>query len=137
MILQQEFIIGPMSRGFHLITQEIIGKLPNLPKHGLLNIFTPHTSCGLSINENYDPSVRKDLETIFNRIVPENSPYYTHTLEGPDDMPAHCKSVISGVSLCIPISGGRLNLGTWQGIYFNEYRSNGGFRRIILTVIGE
>lgn len=137
MIYQKEFNIGPLTRGFHLITETIVNNLPNLPQCGLINIFTPHTSCGLSINENFDPSVRRDLETIFNSIVPENSPYYTHTLEGSDDMPAHGKSILSGVSLSIPITGGHMNLGTWQGIYFNEYRKNGGQRKIIITIIGE
>lgn len=126
-----------MSRGFHLITREILQQLPTLPKTGIMNIFCKHTSCGLSINENYDPDVRKDLETIFNHLVPENRPDYTHTLEGSDDMPAHAKSVLTGVSLTIPITGGRLNLGTWQGIYFNEFRDYGGTRELVITVIGE
>ena len=137
MIIQKEIILRPMSRGFHLITGEIMRELPQLPKTGIMNIFTKHTSCGLSINENCDPDVRTDLETIFNRLVPENSPYYTHTLEGSDDMPAHAKSIISGVSLTIPISNGRIALGNWQGIYFNEYRSYGGNRHITITIIGE
>lgn len=126
-----------MSRGFHLITREILQQLPTLPKTGIMNIFCKHTSCGLSINENYDPDVRKDLETIFNHLVPENRPDYTHTLEGSDDMPAHAKSVLTGVSLTIPITGGHLNLGTWQGIYFNEFRDYGGTRELVITVIGE
>ena len=126
-----------MSRGFHLITREILQQLPALPKTGIMNIFCKHTSCGLSINENYDPDVRKDLETIFNHLVPENRPDYTHTLEGSDDMPAHAKSVLTGVSLTIPITGGHLNLGTWQGIYFNEFRDYGGTRELVITVIGE
>ncbi len=126
-----------MSRGFHLVTTDILRQLPRLPKTGIINIFTKHTSCGLSINENYDPDVRIDMETIFNRLVPENSPAYVHTLEGADDMPAHAKSVLSGVSLTIPITDGRLNLGTWQGIYFNEYRNYGGNRKLVVTIIGE
>lgn len=126
-----------MSRGFHLITREILQQLPALPKTGIMNIFCKHTSCGLSINENYDPDVRKDLATIFNHLVPENRPDYTHTLEGSDDMPAHAKSVLTGVSLTIPITGGHLNLGTWQGIYFNEFRDYGGTRELVITVIGE
>ena len=126
-----------MSRGFHLVTREIVQQLPRLPKVGLVNIFCKHTSCGLSINENYDPDVRTDLETIFNRLVPENHPDYTHTLEGADDMPAHAKSVLSGVSLNIPVTDGHLNLGTWQGIYFNEYRDYGGQRQLVVTIIGE
>lgn len=137
MIKQTEFTLKPRTRGFHLISNEIISQLPQLPKNGLLNLFVKHTSCGLCINENADPDVRTDMEGIFNHIVPENQPYFCHTLEGSDDMPAHTKSVISGVSLSIPITDGRLNLGTWQGIYLCEYRSHGGPRRIVATIIGE
>ena len=137
MIKQTEFTLKPRTRGFHLISNEIISQLPQLPKNGLLNLFVKHTSCGLCINENADSDVRTDMEGIFNHIVPENQPYFCHTLEGSDDMPAHAKSVISGVSLSIPITDGRLNLGTWQGIYLCEYRSHGGPRRIVATIIGE
>lgn len=137
MIKQTEFTLKPRTRGFHLISNEIISQLPQLPKNGLLNLFVKHTSCRLCINENADPDVRTDMEGIFNHIVPENQPYFCHTLEGSDDMPAHAKSVISGVSLSIPITDGRLNLGTWQGIYLCEYRSHGGPRRIVATIIGE
>lgn len=137
MIKQTEFTLKPRTRGFHLISNEIISQLPQLPKNGLLNLFVKHTSCGLCINENADPDVRTDMEGIFNHIVPENQPYFCHTLEGSDDMPAHAKSVISGVSLSIPITDGHLNLGTWQGIYLCEYRSHGGPRRIVATIIGE
>lgn len=137
MIQQIEITLKSMSRGFHLVTSDIIRQLPKLPKAGIVNIFTKHTSCGLSINENYDPDVRTDMETIFNRLVPENRPEYVHTLEGSDDMPAHAKSILSGVSLTIPITNGRLNLGTWQGIYFNEYRNYGGNRKLVVTIIGE
>ena len=137
MIKQTEFTLKPRTRGFHLISNEIISQLPQLPKNGLLNLIVKHTSCGLCINENADPDVRTDMEGIFNHIVPENQPYFCHTLEGSDDMPAHAKSVISGVSLSIPITDGRLNLGTWQGIYLCEYRSHGGPRRIVATIIGE
>lgn len=137
MIKQTEFTLKPRTRGFHLISNEIISQLPQLSKNGLLNLFVKHTSCGLCINENADPDVRTDMEGIFNHIVPENQPYFCHTLEGSDDMPAHAKSVISGVSLSIPITDGRLNLGTWQGIYLCEYRSHGGPRRIVATIIGE
>ena len=119
------------------MTSDIIRQLPKLPKTGIVNIFTKHTSCGLSINANYDPDVRTDMETIFNRLVPENRPEYVHTLEGSDDMPAHAKSILSGVSLTIPITNGRLNFGTWQGIYFNEYRNYGGTRKLVVTIIGE
>ena len=137
MIEQIEIKLSPRKRGFHLITGEISSSLPTLPKKGLLNLFIKHTSCALAINENADPDVRLDLETIFNKIVPENAPYYMHTLEGSDDMPAHAKSVIVGTSLSIPITNGRLNLGTWQGIYLCEFRNYGGARRIVATIIGE
>ena len=137
MIHQLEITLKPMSRGFHLITKDIIRQLPILPQTGIINIFTKHTSCGLSINENCDPDVRTDMNTIFNRLVPENRPDYEHTLEGPDDMPAHAKSTLSGVSITIPITRGRLNLGTWQGIYFGEYRNYGGARSLVITIIGE
>lgn len=137
MIAQVEITIKPRRRGFHLVTDEIVSQLPTLPKTGLLNLFVKHTSCGLTINENADPDVRTDMESIFNRMVPERQPFYTHTLEGDDDMPAHAKSTLSGVSLTIPITNHRLNLGTWQGIYLCEYRLYGGSRRIVVTVIGE
>lgn len=137
MIAQVEITIKPRRRGFHLVTDEIVCQLPTLPKTGLLNLFVKHTSCGLTINENADPDVRTDMESIFNRMVPERQPFYTHTLEGDDDMPAHAKSTLSGVSLTIPITNHRLNLGTWQGIYLCEYRLYGGSRRIVVTVIGE
>ena len=137
MIAQVEITIKPRRRGFHLVTDEIVSQLPTLPKTGLLNLFVKHTSCGLTINENADPDVRTDMESIFNRMVPERQPFYTHTLEGDDDMPAHAKSTLSGVSLTIPITNHRLNLGTWQGIYLCEYRQYGGSRRIVVTVIGE
>ena len=106
-------------------------------KNGLLNLFVKHTSCALTINENADPDVRTDMESIFNHVVPERQPYYIHTLEGDDDMPAHAKSTLSGVSLTIPITNHRLNLGTWQGVYLCEYRHYGGSRRIVVTIIGE
>ena len=161
MIQQIEITLKPKSRGFHLVTSEILNQLPKLPKTGIVNIFCKHTSCGLSINENADPDVRVDMETIFNRLVPEmtnereesdacinsserggirrsqNRLEYEHTLEGADDMPAHAKSTLSGVSLTIPITNGRLNMGTWQGIYFCEYRNYGGARDLVVTIIGE
>ncbi|MBR2101794.1 MAG: secondary thiamine-phosphate synthase enzyme YjbQ [Prevotella sp.] len=137
MIKQIEITLSAKPRGFHLVTGEIMRQLPQLPTTGIVNIFCKHTSCGLSINENADPDVRADMETIFNRLVPENRPEYQHTLEGADDMPAHAKSTLSGVSLTIPISRGRLNMGTWQGIYFCEYRDYGGARRLVVTIIGE
>ena len=137
MVQQIEITLKSKPRGFHLVTSEIMSQMPKLPKTGIINIFCKHTSCGLSINENYDPDVRVDMETIFNRLVPENRPDYVHTLEGSDDMPAHAKSTLSGVSLTIPITNGRLNMGTWQGIYFCEYRNYGGARKIVVTIIGE
>ncbi|MCR4667651.1 MAG: secondary thiamine-phosphate synthase enzyme YjbQ [Desulfovibrio sp.] len=137
MVRQLEITLKPKRRGFHLVTDEIASQLPEMPKTGIVNIFTKHTSCGLSINENCDPDVRTDLETIFNRLVPENRPGYEHRLEGTDDMPAHAKSTLSGVSITIPITDGRLNLGTWQGIYLCEFRNHGGSRQVVVTIIGE
>lgn len=136
MIEQVEFTLKSRSRGFHLITEEIMSNLPSLPQKGLLNLFVKHTSCALSVNENADPDVRVDMEAIFNRLVKEREPYYEHTLEGADDMPAHMKSTLTGVSLTIPITNGRLNLGTWQGIYLCEFRNYGGSRKVVATVIG-
>ena len=135
MIAQVEITLKPRRRGFHLVTDEVVGQLPPLPETGLLSLFVKHTSCGLTVNENADPDVRADMESIFNRIVPERQPFYTHTLEGDDDMPAHAKSTLSGVSLTIPITNHRLNLGTWQGIYLCEYRNCGGPRRMVATII--
>lgn len=136
MILQTEFILRPRDKGFHLVTQEIMQYLPELPETGLLNLFIKHTSAALTINENADPDVRTDLEAIFNHLVKEREAYYEHTLEGPDDMPAHAKAVMAGVSLTIPITNGRLNLGTWQGIYLCEFRYSGGGRKVVATVVG-
>lgn len=135
MIQQVEFALAAKHRGCHLVTREIIDRLPKpLPKARLLNLFVKHTSCALSINENADPDVRSDMEKIMNHIVRENEPYYDHVLEGADDMPAHAKSSLFGVSLSIPITDGRLNLGTWQGIYLCEFRDYGGPRRIVATI---
>ena len=135
MIQQVVFALAAKHRGCHLVTREIIDRLPKpLPKAGLLNLFVKHTSCALSINENADPDVRSDMEKIMNHIVRENEPYYDHVLEGADDMPAHAKSSLFGVSLSIPITDGRLNLGTWQGIYLCEFRDYGGPRRIVATI---
>lgn len=108
-----------------------------MPEQGILNLFVKHTSCGLAINENADPDVRHDLDEVLNRFAPENEPYYLHTLEGSDDMPAHAKSVVTGVSLTIPITAGRLNLGRWQGIYLCEFRDEATPRTIVATVIGD
>ncbi|MDE6337037.1 MAG: secondary thiamine-phosphate synthase enzyme YjbQ [Muribaculaceae bacterium] len=135
MIEQIEFRLKAKRRGCHLITGEIMQRLPKpLPDYGLMNIFVKHTSCGLTINENADPDVRSDMSKILDRIVPENQPYYDHTMEGADDMPAHAKSSLMGVSLTIPITAGRLNLGIWQGIYLCEFRDYGGERSIVVTL---
>lgn len=134
MIQQIEFSLTPKRRGCHLVTREIMDKMPRLPKTGLLNIFVKHTSCALTINENADPDVRTDMDKIMDDIVKENQPWYDHTLEGADDMPAHAKSSIFGVSLTIPITDGRLNLGTWQGIYLCEFRNYGGARKLVATI---
>ena len=137
MIQQTTFLLSARRRGFHLVTREILEHLPKpLPQTGLLNLFVQHTSCALSINEDADPDVRGDLEKVMNCLVRENEPFYDHTLEGPDDMPAHAKCSLLGVSLTIPITGGRLNLGTWQGIYLCEFRQEGGERKVVATVYG-
>lgn len=137
MIQQVEITLRPHVRGFHLVTEEIVRQLPPLPQTGLLNLFIQHTSAALSINENCDPDVRDDMEQIFNRLIRERESWYTHTLEGWDDMPAHAKSTMIGVSLSVPVTRGQLNLGTWQGIYLCEFRNQGGPRRIVATIIGE
>ncbi len=134
---QVEMTLRARARGFHLVTEEIVRQLPALPDVGLLNLFIKHTSAALTINENYDPDVREDLESIFDRLVRESEPYYTHTMEGPDDMPSHAKTVLVGPSLTIPITDGRLNLGTWQGIYLCEFRNHGGSRHVVATITGE
>ena len=134
---QVEFQLQPKRRGFHLVTGEVLRHLPALPRVGLLHLFVKHTSAALSINENADPDVRSDLESIFNRMVKEREPYYLHTLEGDDDMPAHAKSVIVGPSIVVPVTEGKLNLGTWQGIYLCEFRDYGGARSIVATITGE
>ena len=136
---QREITLKARQRGFHLITNEIVSEIPELKKikTGILHIFIKHTSASLTINENYDPDVRTDFESHFNEMVKENAPYYVHTLEGADDMPAHLKASILGNSLSIPITDGRLNLGTWQGIYLCEHRNHGGSRQIVLTISGE
>ena len=132
---QTEFSLSAKRRGCHLITNDILRHLPqNLPQTGLLNLFVKHTSCALSINENADPDLRSDMDKILNHIVKENEPYYEHTLEGLDDMPAHAKCSLFGVSITIPITDGRLNLGTWQGIYLCEFRDYGGDRNIVATI---
>lgn len=134
MVQQIEITLPEYKRGFHLITRVIEQQLPSLPQAGLLHVFIKHTSAALAINENADPSVRKDFESIFNRLVPENQSYYTHTLEGADDMPAHVKSSLLGQSVSIPITNGKLNLGTWQGIYLCEFRNYGGSRNLVISI---
>ncbi len=135
MTQQFEITLPDYPRGIHLVTHQIERQLNNLPEKGLVNIFIKHTSAGLTINENADPTVRTDLEKFLDRYIPENEPYYEHTAEGPDDMPAHIKSVFTGNSITIPISGGRLNLGTWQGIYLCEFRNHSRGRKLTITVI--
>lgn len=135
MVEQVEFTLRPYPRGIHLITGEVMRQLPQLPERGLLNLLIKHTSAALALNENADPDVRHDLNMIFDRLVPENAPFYLHTDEGPDDMPSHAKSVIVGSALTLPITDGHLNLGTWQGIYLCEFRDYGGPRRLVATVL--
>lgn len=139
MWLQKEIKLKPKNRGFHLVTNEILSQVPEIENFniGLMNIFIKHTSASLTINENADPTVRADFESFFNRSVPENEPYYQHTLEGSDDLPAHLKSSILGSSLNIPVAGGRPGLGTWQGVYLCEHRNAGGARHLIITIQGE
>ncbi|WP_417392388.1 secondary thiamine-phosphate synthase enzyme YjbQ [Gimesia sp.] len=136
--IQKQIRLPAFRRGFHIITQEVLSEIPELStiKVGLMHVFIMHTSASLSINENADPDVPVDLEMSFNRIAPESFPY-VHTCEGPDDMPAHVKASLIGNSLSIPISEGRLCLGTWQGIYLCEHRNHGGSRRLIVTIQGE
>ncbi len=135
MVWQKELQIKPVSKGIHLITNLVEKELPHLPGKGMLNVFIKHSSAGLTLNENADPTVRSDMEEFFNRSVPENEPWYRHTLEGDDDMPAHIKSSLVGSSVWIPITNGRLNLGIWQGIYLCEFRDSGGPRMIVLTLL--
>lgn len=130
--------LGAKPAGFHLVTQEVIAALEDLPRHriGLLHLFIQHTSASLAINENADPDVRGDLQRHFETLAPRNAPHYEHTLEGPDDMPAHIKSVLIGSSLTVPVSDGALALGTWQGIYLCEHRDRGGPRTVVATLQG-
>ena len=139
MWFQKEIRLTAKSRGFHLVTDELLQQLPELKQIqvGLLNIFIQHTSASLTINENADYTVRQYFESFFNHAVPEDEPYYQHNYEGSDDMPAHLKASILGASLVIPVSRGRLNMGTWQGIYLCEHRNYGGERKIVLTLQGE
>jgi len=138
-ILQKEFNLKVKNRGFHLITDEILENLSQISsiKTGTVNLFLKHTSASLSLNENCDPTVRSDMENYFNDIADEDKAYFEHTYEGSDDMPAHLKSAMIGVSITIPISNGVLNLGTWQGIYLGEHRNHSGSRSIVSTIIGQ
>ncbi len=137
-IIQKEISLRPYNRGFHLITTEILEALPEIRSinKGICQVFIQHTSASLTINENADPTVREDFESHFNKMVPENAPYYLHNYEGPDDMPAHIKASLLGPSLMIPVTNGKLNLGTWQGIYLCEHRDHGGSRRIVISILG-
>lgn len=139
MWIQKEFELKARPRGFHLITEEIVRQVPELSRlrAGIMNVFLKHTSAALTINENADLSVRADFESYFNKLVPEDEPYYTHTYEGSDDLPAHFKSSILGCSLTVPITQGTLNTGTWQGIYLCEHRNHGGPRTLVVTVQGD
>jgi len=135
--IQKTVTLSPKPRGFHLITDEIQQEIPELKeiKAGVAHIFIQHTSAGLTINENADPSVRRDFESHFNRMVPEDTSLFEHTLEGPDDMTSHIKSSILGHSVSVPVTNGRFNLGTWQGIYLCEHRNRGGARKLVVTVL--
>lgn len=139
MWIQKEIKLPPKPRGYHIITHEILREIPEIKEieTGLAHIFIQHTSAGLTINENADPSVRSDFESHFNRAVPEDTSLYEHTLEGTDDMTSHIKSSLLGSSVSIPIKGGSFNLGTWQGIYLCEHRNRGGSRKLVITLNGE
>ena len=136
--VQKTITLSARPRGFHLITSEIVRQLPELADYrvGLLHIFIRHTSASLTINENADPTVRQDFEQVLSRLVPENEPFYRHNDEGPDDLPAHIKSSLLGPSVSIPVTDGRLALGTWQGVYLCEHRNHGGSRTIVVTLYG-
>ena len=136
---QKEFKLESKRRGFHVVTGEVENHLPELKNitKGILHLFIKHTSASLTINENVSPDVRSDMEQHFNKMIPENMPYYDHNLEGADDMPAHIKTSVLGSSLTIPVTNGELNLGTWQGIYLCEHRNHGGSRRLVATIFGE
>ena len=138
MWIQKTITLSPKSRGFHIITDDVLENIPELKdlKTGILQLFIKHTSASLTINENADPTVRTDFESHFNMLAPENQSYYQHTFEGSDDMPAHLKASLLGSSVSIPITDGRLNLGTWQGIYLCEHRNRGSERKLIITIQG-
>jgi secondary thiamine-phosphate synthase enzyme len=136
---QHEVVLEPRPRGFHLVTDEVVRGVPELSslRVGMAHVFIRHTSASLTLNENADPSVRRDFRTWFERAVPDDADYFEHTTEGPDDMTSHIKSSLLGPSLTLPVSGGRLALGTWQGIYLCEHRERGGSRRLTVTLWGE
>ena len=136
---QSQIQLKPFPRGFHLITETVLNNIPELKtiKIGMLQVFIKHTSASLTINENAEPTVRMDFESHLNKMVPENAPYYIHTYEGPDDMPAHIKTSLMGSSVQIPITNGNLNLGIWQGIFLGEHRNHGGSRSIVITAYGK
>lgn len=136
---QRKIVLQAKPRGFHLVTDEILRQIPEIKAFdvGLAHFFIQHTSASLAINENVDPDVRVDMQAYFDRLAPENEPYYTHVLEGADDMPAHLKTVLIGTELTIPVAKGRLQLGTWQGVYLCEHRNGAGARRLIVTLSGE
>lgn len=136
---QTEITLQARKRGFHLISDEILSQLPELDKIscGILHIFIKHSSASITLNENADPTVRADMEAHFNHFVPERAPYYRHTYEGDDDMPAHIKASLLGNSLSLPISHGQLNIGIWQGVYLGEHRNHAGSRTIVATINGE
>lgn len=138
-IIQKEITLPAYKRGFHLITHDIISQLPEIENFslGFLQVFIKHTSASLTINENADPTVRKDFETYFSRTVPDGADYFVHDMEGPDDMPAHIKASVLGATVTVPVNGGRINVGTWQGIYLCEHRNHGGRRKIVLTLYGK
>jgi secondary thiamine-phosphate synthase enzyme len=139
MWVQREVVLRERPRGFHLVTDEVVDALPELRsmRVGLAHVFIRHTSASLTLNENADPSVRRDFRTWFDRAVPDDADYFEHTLEGPDDMTSHIKASLLGPSLTLPVSDGRLALGTWQGIYLCEHRNRGGARRLTVTLFGE
>lgn len=135
MVQQAEMILAKRPKGFHLITAEILKALPVLPETGVLQVFIKHTSAGLAINENADATVRSDMDLAFDELAPHDQPFYQHTMEGSDDMPAHIKSVLAGSSVTVPITNHKLNLGTWQGIYLCEFRHEASPRKIVMTVL--
>jgi secondary thiamine-phosphate synthase enzyme len=134
MVNQVEFSLPEYQRGFHIITSQVLNQIKELPEMGVLHLFIKHTSAGLTINENADPTVLSDFNSSFNHIIKENEPFYKHTFEGSDDMPAHIKSSIVGSAISIPITNHQLNLGTWQGIYLCEFRNHGSLRKIVATI---